>query len=101
MADRRKKSWGRFKNKMKAKRCKTGGSSVLGRQELVVQRLSLEVSMKAQKYTRVGPRKFMQHDDEELKESKWLARNIFHPHQNARGCHVIFWPVSRGHPVPQ
>ena len=73
MADRRKKSWGKFKNE-KAKRCKTGHGdakknergNILERQELVVQRLSAEVSGKAQKYTRVGPREFVQYDEEEL-----------------------------------
>ena len=74
MADKRKKSWGTFKNEMKAKRRKTGDSgakknekgNILERQELVVQRLSSEVSGKAQKYTRVGPREFVQYDEEEL-----------------------------------
>ena len=73
MADRRKKSWGTFKNEMKAKRRKTGDGgakknekgNILDRQELVV-RLSSEVSGKAQKYTRVGPCKFVQYDEEEL-----------------------------------
>ena len=70
MADRRKKSWSTFKNEMKAKRRKTGDSgakknekgNILERQELVVQRLSSEVSGKAQKYTRVGPREFVPYD---------------------------------------
>ena len=73
MADRRKKSWGTFKNEMKAKRRKTGDGgakkndkgNILERQELVVQRLSSEVSGKAEKYTRVGPREFVQFDEEE------------------------------------
>ena len=74
MADRRKKSWGTFKNEMKAKRRKTGDGcakknkrdNILERQELVVQRLSSEVSGKAQKYTRVWPCGFVQYDEEEL-----------------------------------
>ena len=74
MADKRKKSWGTFKNEMKAKRRKTGGGggkknetgNIFERQELVVQRLSSEVSGKAQKYTRVGPSEFVQYDEEEL-----------------------------------
>ena len=45
MADRRKKSWGTFKNEMKAKRPKTGDGggkkkekgNIFERQELVVQ----------------------------------------------------------------
>ena len=53
-----------FKNKMKAKRCKAGDGgakknekgNIPERPELVVQRLSSEVSGKAEKYTRVkGP----------------------------------------------
>ena len=61
---------------MKANRRKTGDSggkknekgNILERQELVVQKLqgTLEVSRKAQKYTRVGPREFVQYDVEEL-----------------------------------
>ena len=55
MADRKKKPWGTFRNKMVAKRCKTkrrrkiGKGNILQRQELVEQRLSSEVSGKAKK----------------------------------------------------
>ena len=68
--------WGPLKKEMKAYRHKTGDGggkkkekcSILERQELVVQKLhvSLEVSRKAQKYTRVGPCEFVQYDVEEL-----------------------------------
>ena len=61
---------------MKANRHKTGDSggkknekcNILERQELVVQKLqgTLEVSRKAQKYTRVRPSEFVQYDVEEL-----------------------------------
>ena len=69
MVDRSKKSWGTFKNEMKAKRRKTGDGgakknekgNILERQELVVQRLSSEVSGKAQTYTRIGPCEFVQY----------------------------------------
>ena len=52
MADRKRKSWGTFKNEMKAKRRQTGDGvgkkneegNVLEREELVLQRLSSEVS---------------------------------------------------------
>ena len=52
MADRKMKSWGTFKNEMKAKRRQTGDGvgkkneegNILERQELVAQRLSSEVS---------------------------------------------------------
>jgi hypothetical protein len=73
MADR-KRTWTSFKNQMKAKRLKntgkninkTGKHNILDRKELVVQRLSAEVSGKAQKYTRVGPREFVTYQDGEL-----------------------------------
>ena len=59
---------------MKAKRSKTGdggakkneNGNILERQESVVERLSSEVSGKAQKYTRAGPHKFLQYNEEEL-----------------------------------
>lgn len=65
MADR-KRTWASFKNQMKAKTGpkdlkileninKAGKHNILDRKELVVQRLTAEVSGKAQKYTRVGP----------------------------------------------
>ena len=75
MADWRR-SWGTFKKEVKANRRKTGDSggkknekcNILERQELVVQKLqgTLEVSRKAQKYTRVRPSEFVQYDVEEL-----------------------------------
>ena len=75
------KSWGTFKNEMKAKRRQTGDGvgkkneedNVLERQELVVQRLSSEVSGKAQKYTRVGPREFVKKPLQNLKSTLWRA----------------------------
>ena len=47
-------------------------------QELVVQKLhaSLEVSRKAQKYTRVGPCKFVQYDVEELNIKGIIIINV-------------------------
>ena len=47
-------------------------------QELVVQKLhaSLEVSRKAQKYTRMGPCKFVQYDVEELNIEGILGLNL-------------------------
>ena len=66
---------------MKAKRRQTGDGvgkkneedNVLEREELVVQRLSSEVSGKAQKYTRVGPREFMKKPLKNLKSTLWRA----------------------------
>ena len=102
-----------FKNEMKAKRCKTGDGdakknekgNIPERPELVVQRLSSEVSGKAEKYTRVGPRKFVQYDEEELSivgiKAPASVRNISRPHWNTKDSSVMFWPVSRGHLVTQ
>ena len=111
MADRRKKSWGTFKNEVKAKRRKTGDDgakknekgNILERQELVVQRLSSEVSGKAQKYTRVGPSSSCStmRRNSSLKGSKRLAKNISHSHWNTKDCPVMFWSVSKGHLVSQ
>ena len=75
------KSWGSFKNAMKAKRRQTGDGvgkkniqgNVLEKKELVVQRLSSEVSGKAQKYTRVGPREFVKKPLQNLKSTLWRA----------------------------
>ena len=107
MADRRKKSW-----EMKAKRRKIGNGgakknekgNILERQELVVQRLSAEVSGKAQKYTRLGPREFVQYDEEELSiegikaasekhfspslERKGLSCDVFAGEQGP-SCHLM------------
>ena len=100
MADRRKKSWGTFKNEMKAKRRKTGDGgakknekgNILERQELVV-RLSSEVSGKAQKYTRVEPCEFVQYDDEELSTERIKAacEKHFSPSLECKGlsCDVL------------
>ena len=53
--------WNKFKNKMKEKRCKNmtkkdSGTSLKDLETIVVQRLSAEVSGKAQKYSRSGAR---------------------------------------------
>ena len=72
MVDKRKqKPWVAFEKQMKAKRQKGGAAknktgNILDKHELVVQRLSSEVAGKAQKYTRVGPSKFVQYDEQEL-----------------------------------
>lgn len=62
-------TWKKLKEKVKAKRTKKRGvrdtslREIKGK-ELVVQRLSAEVSGKAQKYSRIGPREFVPFDDE-------------------------------------
>ena len=60
--------WNRFKNKMKEKRCKNmtkkdSGKSLKDLETIVVQRLSAEVSGKAQKYSRSGAREFVPFDE--------------------------------------
>ena len=71
MAARGTRSYEEFKKDMAELRknkttCKGTGKkktekvNILERQELVVQRLSAEVSGDAQKYKRVGPREFVQ-----------------------------------------
>ena len=76
MADRKKKSWGMFKDEMVAKRRKTGNGgrkkiekgNIFERQELVEKRLSSGVSRKAKKihWSEGRPCEFVQYNDEEL-----------------------------------
>ena len=72
MADKRE-TWKHFQEKMKEKRCgkkatkaKKGQHQENEREELVVQRLSAEVHGKAQKYSRVGPREFVEFSNLEM-----------------------------------
>lgn len=70
MADRRDRSWQDFKEQMKEKRMKPGKlknqDPSKKKEELVVQQLTAEVSGKAQKYLRVGPREFVPFKFEEV-----------------------------------
>ena len=63
-------AWKNFKTAMKEKRTgkKGGGSSnsIPAKEEVVIQRLSAEVSGKAQKYSRIGPREFVPYEYEEV-----------------------------------
>lgn len=72
MADKQN-TWRKFQEKMKDKRCAkkatktTKGKGQEGeKEELIVQRLSAEVHGKAQKYSRVGPREFVEFSDMEM-----------------------------------
>lgn len=59
-------AWKRLNEKVKAKRTKKNQPKDHRRKdELTVQRLSAEVSGKAQKYTRIGPREFVPFDETE------------------------------------
>jgi len=70
MADKADK-WKKFKNAMKEKRTGRQGKPNdprRNKEEIVVQRLSADVTGKAYKYSRIGPREFVQvgFDDDEL-----------------------------------
>ena len=63
-------------------------------------RLEFRSIRKTQIYTGVGPREFVQYDDEELATEGIKAaceKNFFRRHCNVRVCRVIFWLVSNGH----
>ncbi|CAB3977778.1 transient receptor potential cation channel subfamily M member 6-like [Paramuricea clavata] len=75
MAAKKQDTWDVFREKMKDKRCKKGqpavnkkglsaGDLIVRNGELVVQRLSSEVSGKAQKYSRIGAREFVPFNEE-------------------------------------
>ena len=63
-------AWKNFKTAMNEKRTgKKGGRvshDILAREEVVIQWLSMHVSGKAQKYSRIGPREFVPYDYEEV-----------------------------------
>ena len=63
-------AWKNFKTAMKEKRTGKKGDRVshdiLARKEVVIQRVSAEVSGKAQKYSRIGPREFVPYEYEEV-----------------------------------
>ena len=75
-------AWKRLNEKVKAKRTKKNQPKDHRRKdELTVQRLSAEVSGKAQKYTRIGPREFVPFDETEeltIGISRALVRGIFY-----------------------
>ena len=57
--------WEKFEEQMKQKR-KGRNLQKDSEEEIIVQRLSASVSGKAQKYTRIGPREFVEFGDREL-----------------------------------
>ncbi|CAB4040553.1 Hypothetical predicted protein, partial [Paramuricea clavata] len=61
--------WRKFKEDMKKKRLsgKSQKGKDVSKREITVQMLSADVSGKAQKYSRIGPREFVQlYDDDDL-----------------------------------
>ena len=78
-------SWKNFEKSMKEKRTNKSNnkgrsaSDILKKEEIVIQRLSSEVSGKAKKYARVGPREFVPYEYDELSAENIeiaRARNI-------------------------
>eukprot|EP00794_Sanderia_malayensis_P013427 gene13427-14807_t len=78
-------AWKNFKQQMKEKRTGSKGNTnnimqeILKKEEIVVQRLSSEVSGKAQKYSRIGPREFVpfEHQEVSLNNIKRACTNHF------------------------
>ena len=62
-------AWKKYKqaiaNKQQGNKKKSTSSDILKKEEVIVQRLSAEVTVKAQKYSRVGPREFVPYDHDE------------------------------------
>ena len=61
--------WKDFKTAMEEKQTgkrKAPSHDIVQKEEIVIQRLSTEVSCKAQKYSRIGPREFVPFDYEEV-----------------------------------
>ena len=69
MAAKTAKTWKQLKEQLKEKRTgkkNRGVNSILEKGEVVVQRLAAEVTGKAQKYNKIGPREFVSFPFEEL-----------------------------------
>ena len=73
MASGREDTWKKFQEEMKEKRCGPKRTKLKNSKEqnkltdeLTVQRLSAEVHGKAQKYSRVGPREFVDFTDQDM-----------------------------------
>ena len=57
--------WRQFQNKQRQKRSAKGKRSG-GESEIIVQRMTAEVTKKQQKYTRIGPREFVPFEFDEI-----------------------------------
>ena len=76
--------WQAFRAKMKEKRtgknrgpAKVKCNQILQNEEIVIQMLSSEVSGKAQKYTRVGPREFVPYGYDDISQHKACMYGTF------------------------
>jgi hypothetical protein len=63
-------AWKNYKqaiaNKRVGNKKKSPSSDILKKEEIIIQRLSTEVSGKAQKYSRIGPREFVPYEYDEV-----------------------------------
>ncbi len=62
-------AWRKYKHAIAEKRTgkkKAPSNDILKKEEIVIQRLSAEVSGKAQKYSRIGPREFVPYEYDEV-----------------------------------
>ena len=103
MVDKAEK-WKKFKNAMNEKRTGKQGKPNdprRNKEEIVVQRLSADVTGKAQKYSCIGPREFVQVglDDDELKIEKIKDACLKHFAPQTGSNEVTCWRESRGHPA--
>ena len=76
-------AWKKYKqaiaNKRQGNKKKSTSSDILKKEEIIVQRLSAEVTGKAQKYSRVGPREFVpyEHDEISISNIKYACMKHF------------------------
>ena len=92
--------WRRYTAFQKAKRKgkKTGEESTVA-EEIVVQRMSAEVSGKQQKYTRIGPQEYVPFEHEEitiegftLEGALWVIRARFQGNKAAKCTFFFIFP---------
>ena len=103
MAD---KGWKAFQAEMKRKRAGTragkGKDDKSCKEELTVQRLSSEVAGKQQKYTRIGPREFVDFSGRELTIANIKKRAQAISHQRLEQVwYVIYWLPNKAPLVVQ
>ena len=102
--------WKKFQTQMKEKRTKkktntdrgSGAGVILQREELIVQRLSVEVTGKAQKFSRIGPREFVQFADYEditIANIKCACQKYFLPRVGKNVICDVLAGETRGHLV--
>ena len=99
-------AWKKYKqaiaNKRQGNKKKSTSSDILKKEEIIVQRLSAEVTGKAQKYSRVGPREFIpyEHDEISISNIKDACIKHFASIQLLKTWNVIFWRANNVLLVP-